>query len=106
MIESGNIYRQIPDDLSKEAVELLLQSDSVRIERIVSMGHKSPDTGWYDQAQNEWVIVLKGNAAIAFENDATVNLEQGDYINLPAHTKHRVSSTSPTTETVWLAVFY
>jgi len=105
-VESGNIYKQIPDDLSKEIYELLVKNNNVKIERIISMGHKSPDTGWYDQEQNEWVLVLKGNASISFENEAVVNLKEGDYINLPAHKKHRVTSTSPITETIWLAIFY
>ena len=105
-MKSRNIYKQIPDDLSEEIYELLVQGSHVKIERIISMGHKSPETGWYDQEQNEWVLVLKGEASIAFENEAVVNLEQGDYINIPAHKKHRVISTSPKSETIWLAIFY
>ena len=106
MVEPRNIYKQIPDDLGDESYELLTQSDNVKIERIISMGHTSPDTGWYDQEQHEWVLVLKGNATISFENETAVNLEQGDYINIPAHKRHKVVSTSPVTETIWLAVFY
>jgi cupin 2 domain-containing protein len=106
MMESRNIYKQIPDDLSEEVYELLVQSNSVRIGRIISMGHKSPETGWYDQEKNEWVLVLKGNASISFEKEAVVNLEEGDYINIPAHKKHSVISTSPVSETIWLAIFY
>ena len=106
MPESHNIYKQIPDDLSEEVFELLVQGDDVKIERIISMGHKSPDAGWYDQEQNEWVLLLKGDASIAFENDMVVNLGEGDYLNIPAHEKHRVISTSPVTETIWLAVLY
>lgn len=106
MVESRNIYKQIPDDLGEESYELLAQSNNVKIERIISMGHTSPDTGWYDQEQHEWVLVLKGNARISFENETAVNLEQGDYINIPAHKRHKVVSTSPVTETIWLAVFY
>jgi cupin 2 domain-containing protein len=106
MVESRNIYNQIPDDLSEEIYENLIQSDNVKIERIISMGHKSPDSGWYDQEQNEWVLVLKGSASISFDNEKVVDLKEGDYINLPAHIKHRVISTSPVAETIWLAIFY
>jgi cupin 2 domain-containing protein len=105
-MEPRNIYKQIPDDLSEETYELLVHNENVKIERIISMGHTSPDTGWYDQEQNEWVLLLKGRASISFENEAVVNLEEGDYINLPARKKHRVVSTSPITETIWLAIFY
>ena len=102
----ANIYKQIPVDLSEEICECLVQGDNVKIERIISRGHSSPDAGWYDQEQNEWVMVLKGSASIAFEDEVVVNLEEGDYINIPAHHRHRVITTDPATETIWLAVFY
>ncbi len=105
-METGNIYNPIPDDLSNEAFEILAQNASVKIERIISKGHTSPVTGWYDQDSAEWVIVLTGQASIAFENDTIVELKQGDYINIPAHNKHKVVSTSADTETIWLAVHY
>lgn len=105
-MEKGNIYTRIPADLSNEVFEVLVQGKKVRIERIVSKGHTSPDTGWYDQEQNEWVIVLKGNAAISFENGPVINLDEGEYINIPAHKRHRVINTSIIPETVWLAVHY
>ena len=102
----GNIYRQIPRDPSKEVFEVLAHNQQVKIERIVSRGQSSPDSGWYDQARNEWVIVLRGAAAIAFENEITLNLKPGDYVNIPAHKKHKVVSTSVDPETIWLAVHY
>ncbi|UCB56083.1 MAG: cupin domain-containing protein [Thiotrichales bacterium] len=106
MVESGNIYTPVPTDLDEEVFELLTEHQNVRIERIISSGHKSPENHWYDQEQNEWVLVLKGEACIGFENDVDLNLGEGDHINIPAHTKHRVVSTSLETETIWLAVFY
>ena len=105
-MKTVNIYKQIPENLGEEVFEVLEQSRAVKIERIISKGHKSPDTGWYDQEQNEWVLVLKGNASICFENETVIELNVGDYINIPAHRKHRVISTSAITETVWLAIHY
>ena len=105
-MKTVNIYNQIPDNLSEEVFEVLVQSKDVKIERIISKGHKSPDTGWYDQEQNEWVLVLKGNASICFENETVIKLNVGDYINISAHSKHRVISTSAITETIWLAIHY
>jgi cupin 2 domain-containing protein len=105
-VDTGNIYNRIPDDLTKEVFEILAQNASVKIERIISKGHTSPDTGWYDQDKAEWVVVLTGEARIAFENDAIVELEQGDYITIPPHRKHKVISTSTDPETIWLAVHY
>ncbi|MCK4834823.1 MAG: cupin domain-containing protein, partial [Gammaproteobacteria bacterium] len=77
-----------------------------KIERIISKGHSSPESGWYDQDKNEWVIVLKGSAVLLFSDDTSVDLKAGDFIDIKAHTKHRVKWTDPDIETVWLAVHY
>ena len=84
----------------------IMTTDSIRIERIVSRGHTSPDNGWYDQAENEWVMVVKGAGTIQFDDGKKILLEPGDYLNIPSHTKHKVTWTDPENETVWLAVFY
>lgn len=103
---SDNLYKPTPDNLDEEIFELLVQGENVKIERIISKGHTSPDSGWYDQAQNEWVLVLKGNASISFENGQVVDLNEGDYLNILSHQKHKVIRTSTTTETIWLAIHY
>jgi cupin 2 domain-containing protein len=105
-VRKHNVYDRVPDDSREEVFEVLAQSGSVKIERIVSSGQSSPAEGWYDQALYEWVIVLRGEASIQFEDDAVVDLSEGDYINIPAHKRHRVVSTSVTPETIWLAVHY
>jgi len=102
----NNIFDSIPGDLSAEVFDQLVAGDSVRIERIISKGHSSPETGWYDQDCSEWVVVLRGEAILSFMDDSSVTLKVGDYINIPAHKKHRVLWTTPETETVWLAVHY
>ena len=38
-----NLFDAIPDSLDQEFFEELIRSDSVRIERIVSKGHTSPE---------------------------------------------------------------
>lgn len=105
-MKADNIFELIPQNLDDEAVDLLVQSEGVKIERIVSKGHTSPATGWYDQEKNEWVIVLKGEAVISYDDGKEVSLKAGNYINIPAHTKHRVKWTKPNVETVWMAVHY
>jgi hypothetical protein len=50
---SDNLFGNIPSELPEELIEVLSQSDKVRIERIVSRGHSSPDGLWYDQDLNE-----------------------------------------------------
>ncbi len=101
-----NMFSAIPDNLEAEVFEQLLQGDGVTIERIVSRGHRSPESGWYDQDDNEWVLVLKGAAIILFEDDEAISMTAGDFINIPAHRKHRVDWTDPDRETIWLAVHY
>ncbi len=101
-----NLYKNLPHDISEETFEDLLCHENLRIERIVSHGHTSPEDGWYNQAEHEWVLVLKGAGEITFENGSIRRLETGDHLNIPAYTKHRVSWTDPNIETIWLAVFY
>jgi cupin 2 domain-containing protein len=101
----SNLFSNIPSNLPAELIETLIQSDGVRIERIVSHGHASPEGFWYDQDEHEWVVVLQGAARLQLE-DKTVNLGPGDHINLPAHTKHRVEWTTNDQPTIWLAIFY
>lgn len=101
-----NIFSPLPENIGKEVFDELVQHENVRIERIISKGHTSPDDGWYDQSENEWLIVLEGSGAILFEDGNTVNLNKGDYLNIPSHSKHKVTWTDPDNVTIWLAVFY
>lgn len=99
-----NLLHPLPNDLTGEAFTELLQHGAVRIERIVSNGHVSPADFWYDQGENEWVLLIVGEAEIEFADGERVRLHPGDTLNLPAHTRHRVTFTSR--PAVWLAVFY
>lgn len=102
----GNIFTPLPADLSEEIIETLAQSEHTHIERIVSKGHRSPASGWYDQNDNEWVVVLKGEAILAFPDKDDVMLKSGDFLDIPAHQLHRVKWTTPASKTVWLAIHY
>jgi cupin 2 domain-containing protein len=90
-----------------EFFEELIRGGSFRIERIVSTGQMTPTGSWYDQEQDEWVVLLSGAARLRFEGSPDqVRLEPGDAIHIPAHQKHRVEWTAPQSATVWLAVHY
>jgi cupin 2 domain-containing protein len=105
--ETGNFFSNIPAELQEEIIEKILNKGSIRIERIISKGHSSPDNFWYDQNENEWVLVLQGQAKLLFEgNEEAVLLAAGDYINIPGNVRHRVEWTIPNVETIWLAVYY
>ncbi len=105
-LAQGNLFESIPDDIDQEMFTELLAGQTVSVKRIVSKGHTSPESGWYDQEDNEWVIVLKGEGKIAFEDDSITHLVPGRYINIPAHTRHKVVWTSRRSETIWLAIHY
>ncbi len=100
-----NLFADIPRDLPEELVETLLQADHLRVERIVSHGHASPEGFWYEQEQHEWVVVLRGAARLRFE-DGALEMQPGDCENIPAYRRHRVEWTTPQEPTVWLAVHY
>ncbi|MCX4187706.1 cupin domain-containing protein [Methylophaga sp. OBS4] len=102
----NNIFSSLPSNLEDEVFEDIVNGKNIRIERIISHGHASPEQGWYDQDENEWVIVLSGSGSLLFDNGDQFVLSKGDYINIPAHTRHKVLSTAPDEPTIWLAVFY
>ena len=107
MDDSGNLLAKIPALLAQEEITTLVSSPAVRIERIVSRGHASPPGFWYDQPQDEWVVVLAGCAELVFADDGpTMLLAAGDYMHIPAHRRHRVAWTDPARATVWLAVHH
>lgn len=101
-----NIFKAIPADLSEEIIEQLVGNNQMKVERIISKGHKSPASGWYDQKFKEWVLLLKGEARLSFVDESSVTLKPGDYLNIPAHKKHRVDWTIPDDETIWLVIHY
>ena len=104
---ADNLLSEIPADLPDELVNTIIESDSFRIERIVSQGHASPEGFWYDQDDKEWVVVLKGEAKLLFEGDEqSIHMMPGDHINIPSHKRHRVEWTRPDEPTIWLAVHY
>jgi cupin 2 domain-containing protein len=92
---------------TEELVEVLAEGRAVRIERIVSDGHASPEGFWYDQDEAEWVLVVRGAARLRLEGpEDVVELAAGDWVTIEPHRRHRVEWTRPGEETVWLAVFW
>jgi len=106
LMKKESLLANIPADLSQELLKDIIKTDHIRIEKIISKGHASPEQGWYDQDENEWVVVIKGAGELTFESGEKVRLAVGDYINIEAHKKHRVTWTDPEEETIWLAIFY
>ena len=61
---SNNIFSEIPEQLPEEIVECLLKKENIVIERIISNGHVTSTGQWYDQTEDEWVILLQGQQRI------------------------------------------
>jgi cupin 2 domain-containing protein len=100
-----NLFDDIPRELPSERVDVLLETPTVRLERIVSTGHATPPGEWYDQDRDEWVVVLRGRARLRIEGEnADRALGVGDHLLLRAHVRHRVEWTE--TPTVWLALHH
>jgi cupin 2 domain-containing protein len=102
-----NLFASIPTEIPVEIFQVLLETDTCRLERIVSGGQSTPPGEWYDQDTHEWVVLLTGSAGLRFEAESEPRvLHPGDYLLIPAHCRHRVEWTDPAQPTVWLALHY
>jgi cupin 2 domain-containing protein len=105
-LQPRNLLESVKPGLAGELIEELASRPALRIERIVSQGHVSPEGFWYDQDEDEWVLVLAGAAKLLFDDrDEPIELGPGDFLEIPAHARHRVAWTDPVRTTVWLAVY-
>jgi cupin 2 domain-containing protein len=106
-VEKQNIFENLPVGVGSEHFESLLTCGHFKLERIVSYGSATMEGEWYDQGHCEWVLLLQGSAGLQIEGDAQMHvLRPGDYIYLPAHTRHRVEWTQTQGETIWLALHH
>jgi len=105
-VPGGNIGDAIPGALADELVTVLARGDGVRVERIVSRGHVSPAGFWYEQSESELVLVVAGGARLEIEGEPERVLGAGDWLDIAAGVRHRVTWTDPDRDTIWLAVFY
>ena len=101
-IKVENIFGDTEGALGKEDFFTLLESENVKVERVVSHAATSPAEFWYDQAHIEWVMIACGEATLEFESGLRIEMKAGDYLTIPPRTRHRVDQTAP--ETIWLVV--
>ena len=101
-IKIENILRVTTGATGSEDFLTLFEENGVNIQRIVSHASSTPEQQWYDQAYTEWVLVVRGHAVLEFEGGDRVKLNEGDYLAIPPHARHRVDETGP--ETLWLVV--
>jgi len=103
MHEVLNLLAALPAAGPAEHLQVLLARPGLRVERIISDGQVSPPGFWYEQPEDEWVLVLQGAGSIEYADGRRVALGSGDSLLIPAHCRHRVAETAP--RTVWLAIF-
>ena len=99
---ASNIFASSAEEGTAEEFLPLHDNGLVRIERIVSHGQASAAGFWYDQAEDEWVLLLRGEATLEFQHGGRVELTAGGWLSIPRGTRHRVERT--TQDAVWLAV--
>ena len=102
---AGNLFSNT-DTLAgdQEVFDILARGVGARVERIVSRGQTTPAGEWYDQDDDEWVVLLQGHAELTFEDGTRHDLHAGDWLFIVAHARHRVSATSVEPPCVWVAV--
>jgi cupin 2 domain-containing protein len=101
-VAQGNLFASLPAAAGGEVFETLFANPVCRVERIVSFGQASPPGFWYEQDEDEWVVLLVGSAMLAFDDGQRLGLRAGDWVTLPARCRHRVDVVSD--DAVWLAV--
>lgn len=108
MISKNNLFdfNKLPNKSEIELFTDLFSSNGLSIKRIISNGWNKIDDKWYNQPENEWVLLLKGFATIEFENTHYIQMKEGDYLYIPAHQRHKVINTSSNPPCVWLAVHF
>lgn len=110
-------------DLSEkeEVVRILAEGKNVKIEKIISTGQT---TDWQESEQNEFVILVQGEAEIEYfedknfekngniiknqrnTNNKKLQLEKGDTILINRGEKHRVSYTNKNPCCIWICIFF
>ncbi len=100
-----SLLKNLPEALSEEAFTTLLERPGLRLERILSLGHRTLEGEWLVGNEDEWVLLLKGSARLCLEGwEEEVSLETGDALLIPRGIRHRVTETAKDQHTVWLAL--
>ena len=101
--EIVNFFDNIPTSSDKEIFQTIVENNIVKIERIISYGQTTEKENWYNQTEDEFVLVLEGEAKIQYDDQSIYHLKKGESLYINAHQKHQVIYTA--NPTIWLAVF-
>ena len=94
-----NIFEGEEPTAGTELLDELYHDQRITINRIQS--NQLEDGVWYDQEEDEWLVLLDGEALLEFESKQHP-LKKGDTLFIPAHQPHRVKKTSATA--LWLTL--
>lgn len=97
-----NLFSPNPNASLQEQFDTLLKTQTLSIEKITSNGQTSSQ--WYDQNEDEWVVIIEGEGTLLFEGGCEIRLKKGEHLYIPKHTKHKVTYTA--SPTIWLAVHF
>jgi len=96
-----NIFDYKQPEAGNEELKELFSNERVTINRIVS--NQIEDGGWYEQEEDEWFVLLKGEALLEVDNEI-FTLKAGDTMMIPAFELHRVKKSSA--DALWLTVHF
>ena len=96
-----NLLQTPLKDSAHEQFNLLLQRSDIRLEQIVSPPNFRSQ--YFNQADDEWVTLLQGSATLSVGSEI-IELDAGDCLFIPAHTPHRIETTSESPHCIWLAL--
>jgi len=106
-MEVSNFYNYSYIEKNRELFETIVEKNNVhiKIKKIISVSYSDDNNKWYDQDEDEWVMVLRGKAGIKFSDGEIINMQEGDYIFIPQHKKHQIIYTSNNPPCFWLAIY-
>ena len=104
-ILKGNIFKDPPlNEFQPESFETLVKTMAIHIERIVTNPHFQAPGQWFDQENDEWVLLAEGEAEIELITGEIIKLKKGDYFLIPSLMRHRLYSVSNNPGCVWLGI--
>lgn len=98
-----NLFDDTLKENNIELSQIIFENEKIMVEKIISQGEISKTDEWFDQSQDEFVILVDGYAEITYSNLTTTKLSKGDNLFIPKNVKHRVSYTSE--NCVWVCIF-
>ncbi len=100
----------LPDGGKEEIIEKLVEKgrlgdkSAIKIEHILSYGQATPADHYYEQNWDEWVMIIKGEAILSYDDGRGEDLRTGDSLLIKRGERHRVDYTSE--DCIWIAVSY